>query len=428
MRRKDCGWNGFTLIELLVVIAIVAILAAILFPVFSRAREKARQASCASNLKQIGLAGLQYAQDYDERLFPIAYDDWSHYWWGYVDRANQTVDFSRGFLQPYMRNSQIKACPTFRENTNFAYGHLGYGYNYAYLSPMNPPTWTPIAVSLAQIANPAETVWIADAAQWRTWGAGAPVFEGTGFLEPPSYFNPTFHGRHTEVGNVLWCDGHVKVFKPVFTQGRESDEEMTVLTLAKAINEALRYEMRRDERVVVLGEDVGVNGGVFRCTEGLLVEFGPMRVMDTPLSESAIIGVALGLAANGMRPVAEIQFSDFVFGGFEQLVSNVAKFRYRNAGHFTPNRFAQLDEEQLQFLEVFLRNRGMLAGVERELGISYPTARNKLDALLLALGLTPATTQDLNGHLAEQRRQILDMLEQGAITAEEAARKLRSLR
>jgi len=216
MLRKDCGLKGFTLIELLVVIAIVAILAAILFPVFSRAREKARQASCASNLKQIGLAGLQYAQDYDERLFPIAYDDWSHYWWGYVDRANRTVDFSRGFLQPYMRNAQIKACPTFRENPNFAYGHLGYGYNYAYLSPMNPPTWTPIAVSLAQIANPAETVWIADAAQWRTWGAGAPVFEGTGFLEPPSYFNPTFHGRHTEVGNVLWCDGHVKVFKPVF--------------------------------------------------------------------------------------------------------------------------------------------------------------------------------------------------------------------
>jgi pyruvate/2-oxoglutarate/acetoin dehydrogenase E1 component len=110
---------------------------------------------------------------------------------------------------------------------------------------------------------------------------------------------------------------------------------MTALTFAKAINEALRYEMRRDERVVVLGEDVGVNGGVFRCTEGLLVEFGPTRVMDTPLSESAIIGVALGLAANGMRPVAEIQFSDFIFGGFEQLVSNVAKFRYRNAGHYT---------------------------------------------------------------------------------------------
>jgi hypothetical protein len=97
-------------------------------------------------------------------------------------------------------------------------------------------------------------------------------------------------------------------------------------------------------------------------------------------------------------------------------------------GQFLPNRFSQLEPEQLQFLEVFLRNRGMLAGVERELGISYPTARNKLDALLLALGLTPATTQDLNGHVAEQRREVLDMLEQGHITAEEAARKLRSLR
>ncbi|MCX7993553.1 MAG: DUF2089 domain-containing protein [Fimbriimonadales bacterium] len=97
-------------------------------------------------------------------------------------------------------------------------------------------------------------------------------------------------------------------------------------------------------------------------------------------------------------------------------------------GQFLPNRFSQLDNEQLEFLEVFLRNRGMLAGVERELGISYPTARNKLDALLLALGLTPTTAQDQNGYLAEQRREILDLLEHGQITAEEAARKLRSLR
>jgi len=97
-------------------------------------------------------------------------------------------------------------------------------------------------------------------------------------------------------------------------------------------------------------------------------------------------------------------------------------------GHFLPNRFAQLDGEQLHFLEVFLRNRGMLAGVERELGISYPTARNKLDALLLALGLTPAVIPEHNGNLAQQRREILDMLEQGQITAEEAARKLRQLR
>jgi len=207
--------RGFTLIELLVVIAIIAILAAILFPVFAQAREKARQTACLSNLRQIGTAGLMYAQDYDERLFPIAYDDWSHYWWGYVDRQNQRLDTQRSFLYPYMRNAEIQACPSFRESRAYQYGLLGYGYNYVYLSPMQPPTYTPIAVALAQINSPVETAWLADVAQWRTWGAGAPVFEGTGFLEPPSYNNPTFHGRHNQMGVVLWCDGHAKVFKPV---------------------------------------------------------------------------------------------------------------------------------------------------------------------------------------------------------------------
>ncbi len=96
-------------------------------------------------------------------------------------------------------------------------------------------------------------------------------------------------------------------------------------------------------------------------------------------------------------------------------------------GHFINCKFCTLEPEHLQFLEVFLRNRGMLAGVERELGISYPTARNKLDALLLALGIAPLPQVE-NGELEAQRKQILDMLEQGEITAEEAARKLRSLR
>jgi hypothetical protein len=97
-------------------------------------------------------------------------------------------------------------------------------------------------------------------------------------------------------------------------------------------------------------------------------------------------------------------------------------------GHFQSCRFCQLETEQMQFLEVFLRARGMLAGVERELGISYPTARNKLDALLLALGLAPIPQPPQNEDIARQQRAILDMLEQGQITAEEAARRLRALR
>ncbi len=109
---------------------------------------------------------------------------------------------------------------------------------------------------------------------------------------------------------------------------------MANITLAQAVNQALREEMRRDDRVVVLGEDVGKRGGVFLCTEGLYEEFGPERVIDTPLSESAIIGAALGMAMYGLRPVAEIQFADFIYGGFEQIVSNVAKIRYRSGGQF----------------------------------------------------------------------------------------------
>jgi pyruvate/2-oxoglutarate/acetoin dehydrogenase E1 component len=105
--------------------------------------------------------------------------------------------------------------------------------------------------------------------------------------------------------------------------------------MAQALNLALREEMERDERVVLLGEDVGKRGGVFLITEGLYELFGPERVIDTPLSEAAIIGVAAGMAMNGLRPVAEIQFADFIFGGFDQIVSNVAKIRYRTGGQFS---------------------------------------------------------------------------------------------
>jgi pyruvate dehydrogenase E1 component beta subunit len=109
---------------------------------------------------------------------------------------------------------------------------------------------------------------------------------------------------------------------------------MPTLNIIQAVNDALRLEMRRDENVVVLGEDVGKFGGVFRATQGLYDEFGADRVIDTPLAESGIIGTAVGMALYGLRPVPEIQFADFIFPAMDQIVSEVAKYRYRSGGQF----------------------------------------------------------------------------------------------
>src|SRR5438067_3996923 len=107
---------------------------------------------------------------------------------------------------------------------------------------------------------------------------------------------------------------------------------MTTLTLSRALNEGLRKAMEADPKVVIMGEDVGKLGGVFRITDGLQKDFGEDRVIDTPLAESAIIGTAVGLAMRGYRPVCEIQFDGFVFPGFDQIVSQVAKIHNRSAG------------------------------------------------------------------------------------------------
>jgi pyruvate dehydrogenase E1 component subunit beta len=109
---------------------------------------------------------------------------------------------------------------------------------------------------------------------------------------------------------------------------------MAVMNIIQAVNDALRLEMRRDERVVVLGEDVGKFGGVFRATQGLQEEFGEDRVMDTPLAETGIIGTAVGMAIYGLRPVPEIQFADFIWPAFDQILSEAAKFRYRSGGQY----------------------------------------------------------------------------------------------
>src|SRR6185436_1135786 len=102
---------------------------------------------------------------------------------------------------------------------------------------------------------------------------------------------------------------------------------MPKLTMIAAVNDAIRTAMRDDPRVVVFGEDVGKKGGVFGATEKIQQEFGDGRCFDTPLSEDGIVGAAIGMAMNGLRPIAEIQFQDFIFPAFDQIVSEAAKLR-----------------------------------------------------------------------------------------------------
>ncbi|NUP99064.1 MAG: DUF1559 domain-containing protein [Armatimonadetes bacterium] len=208
MRRTT---RAFTLIELLVVIAIIAILAAILFPVFAKAREKARQSSCSSNLKQQGLAILQYAQDYDERL-P-------------VNRHSNTGSYIQ-FISPYAKNVQMFDCPSTTVKSVLSYnGTRSY--------PFNNMQWQ---AAIGTITTPAETVMVADGtvntwmgawdlyrpsngrrtdredgSEYATWGGGA--------TQTWTYCN--FAVRHSETGNVTYMDGHTKAVKydGVFANG-----------------------------------------------------------------------------------------------------------------------------------------------------------------------------------------------------------------
>jgi pyruvate dehydrogenase E1 component beta subunit len=119
------------------------------------------------------------------------------------------------------------------------------------------------------------------------------------------------------------------------SQAMEERGETQNLTLVQAVRDGLRDEMNEDDRVLVMGEDVGKNGGVFRATEGLYDEFGDDRVIDTPLAESGIVGTAIGMAAYGMRPVAEMQFMGFIYPAFDQIVRHAARLRTRSRGRFT---------------------------------------------------------------------------------------------
>src|SRR5258707_7474372 len=109
---------------------------------------------------------------------------------------------------------------------------------------------------------------------------------------------------------------------------------MARMNMVQALNSAMDVMLERDPRVVILGEDVGFCGGVFRVTDGLQRKYGEHRVLDTPIAEGGIIAAAIGMGVNGLKPVAEIQFADYIYPGFDQVVSELARLRYRSAGEF----------------------------------------------------------------------------------------------
>lgn len=203
--------KGFALIELLVVIAIIAILAAILFPVFASAKVAAKQTQSISNLKQINLAWIMYSGDFDDMMMvprsQLSTTKFS-YWWASYDEVTRNQVEEEGLLFPYTKGKGIQADPLFPNRLRVATGLTGYGYNYRYLG--NGRT------SQTSATDPANTVSFASSAQI-DFGPSRQL-QGNTYLEAPSANYPTFHGRANRRGVIAWVDGHTDTRTPILRQ------------------------------------------------------------------------------------------------------------------------------------------------------------------------------------------------------------------
>ena len=237
MSRHSNNQRGFTLIELLVVIAIIAILAALLFPVFARARSKAMQTDCLSNVRQLTLAFLMYADDYDGFLpaASIMNSDWS-YEWAWDFNSNNWVYDGLGFIGHYTSTGQVNRCLVFAAPA-FGRPYTGYAYNATYLGgcyyrDVNTGQVTPEPgalikgpANISALGSPADTVLLTDSALWSTFSNELIT---NNYLRAPNdpfyaWIGPNVHFRHNGAANVAYCDGHAKAATQKFNVSPNDD-------------------------------------------------------------------------------------------------------------------------------------------------------------------------------------------------------------